>query len=423
MLRSRPPSPAAEETFCGRSRPLGRTAGIFGLSTALTAGALLACALCQPLTVFGAEAQGVSVSTASVEVGSPESAVDLVSADQVDLAQAPSVGRLLVTLPWGAGEGQVGLSSPSEGLTQGPEALAVAPDGRLAVLDSVNRRVVYLDATGAPSGMGALPLAEPRFLAVDDDRVYVLDCDADRRLVSLNWSGEVLSSHALPQLPDVVSGLFATNRGPCVEVAHDKVFRIVGRGLNGRTAETASAAEDNARTDSATLKLVAGRPATAEAGRSLSARYTPGRNLRVATVEDSNGTAGVTRLVDLDLGLPAGHSIDHLVSLDGDRQNGLIVGARVAGASGSADTACLLLRRFEFQKNGRLAKAARSGDATAAADSLVLTDSSTAYVGQPYVVAPDGRVLQPMATDSGYAIYVYSFGSSRTSGPSAEVAQ
>jgi hypothetical protein len=396
---------------------------MFCLSTALIAGALLACALCQPFTVFGAEAQGVSVSTALVEVGSPESAVDFVSADRLDAAQAPSVGKLLVTLPWGAGEGQVGLNSPIEGLTQGPEALAVAPDGRLAVLDSVNRRVVYLDATGALAGMGALPLAEPRFLAVDDDRVYVLDCDADRRLVSLSWAGELLSSNALPQLPDVVSGLFATDNGPCVEVAHDKVFRIVGRGLNGKTAEAVSAAEGNGRMDSATLRLVAGRPASVEASRSLSARYTPGRNPRVATVEDSNGTAGVTRLVDLDLGLPVGHSIDHLVSLDGDLRNGLIVGARVSDASGSADTACLVLRRFEFQKNGRLAKAARSGDATTTADWLMLTDSSRAYVGQPYVVAPDGRVLQPMATDSGYAIYVYSFGSSLTSEPSAEVAQ
>jgi len=30
-------------------------------------------------------------------------------------------------------------------------------------------------------------------------------------------------------------------------------------------------------------------------------------------------------------------------------------------------------------------------------------------VGQPYVVAPDGRVLQPVAGEDGYSIIVHAF--------------
>jgi len=40
---------------------------------------------------------------------------------------------------------------------------------------------------------------------------------------------------------------------------------------------------------------------------------------------------------------------------------------------------------------------------------LFLDDQSIAYVGLPYVVAPDGRVLQPRATAEGYSILVHEF--------------
>lgn len=427
MARPKPPSPAAGETLSGRSGPLKRVAAIFGLTTALTTCTLVACALCLPVTVFGAEAEE-EVSpppTPSVEAGSSEAVPELVSADRLNGALTPSTGTLFTSLAWGTGDGQVGLLRPADGLAQGPEALAVASDGRLAVLDSVNRRVVFLDAAGAPPGWSALPLAEPRFVAVDDERVYVLDCDADHRLVSLSWSGEILSSHALPELPDVVTSLFATKQGPCVEIAHEQVFRVVARGLDGRSAAVANAAggNDRDRQNAATLKLVPGRPAAAGAGRWLSARCAPGKNPRVAAVENADGAPGVTRTADLDLGLPAGRSIEHLVSLDADRSDGLTIGARVTGAFGSHAGACLVLRRFEFQKDGRLAKVARPGDPAAPVDSLVLTDSSLAYVGQPYIVAPDGRVFQPVATTSGYAIYVHTFGSYLNTEPSTEVAQ
>ena len=52
----------------------------------------------------------------------------------------------------------------AEGLSRGPEALAVAPDGRIAVLDSVNSRLMLLDPTGRPFATAQIPLSGPALL-------------------------------------------------------------------------------------------------------------------------------------------------------------------------------------------------------------------------------------------------------------------
>ena len=105
--------------------------------------------------------------------------------------KAASAGERLAILPWGSGPGAVGLAKSLEGLARGPEALAVAPDGRIAILDSVNRRVVTLDSSGTFLAALPLELSAPRFIAVDNDNIHVLDADDDRRLVSLDWQGTV----------------------------------------------------------------------------------------------------------------------------------------------------------------------------------------------------------------------------------------
>ena len=51
-------------------------------------------------------------------------------------------------------------------------------------------------------------------------------------------------------------------------------------------------------------------------------------------------------------------------------------------------------------------------------DSMLLVDRSGAYVGQPYVVSPDGRVFEPVATEEGYSIFVHTFGADATTGDS-----
>ena len=62
----------------------------------------------------------------------------------------------------------------------------------------------------SPTGTVAAAPGGAALLAVDDDRLYVLDCDADRQSARLGL--EMVSSIAAvpPELADVVTGLFAT---------------------------------------------------------------------------------------------------------------------------------------------------------------------------------------------------------------------
>jgi hypothetical protein len=222
----RPPrggNPSGRRSRRAGSRRRHSLAALLSAVAAVGLCALAACALFVPGFVLGAGPAAMApASETAPDVAAPSDGLAAPSAD----LPVPSAGSLLVTLPWGSGNGQVGLEAPGEGLARGPEAIAVAPDGRIAILDSVNKRVVLLDPTGAFITAVPTTLAEPRFLAVDDARLYVLDCDADRQILSLDWSGASLGAAALPQLTDVVTGLFATDMGPCVEVAHDSVFAV-----------------------------------------------------------------------------------------------------------------------------------------------------------------------------------------------------
>ena len=326
---------------------------------------------------------------------------------------------LLVTLPWGSGPGQVGLLDPGEGLARGPEALAAAPNGRIAVLDSVNSRLLFLDPSGEPVGTAFIPLASPRFLAVDDSRLYVLDCDADHRLVSFDWSGTAMGTTDLPELEDVVTGLFATDQGPCIEIAHETVL------LLAQTAQTFEASAARSRPVRATTRTVAGRPLDRSLGRSAQVTFSPRGPVRVKFFQVDPGSLQAVQTNESSPVLAAGRAIEHLVSVDGDGAGGLIIGARLLRPEvAEGRNAFLALTRLPSAGDSGRAGDGNGGGLEAAGDpmtgstgakddamtdTILLADSPLAYLGQPYVVAPDGRVLQPWGDESGYSILIHSF--------------
>jgi hypothetical protein len=95
--------------------------------------------------------------------------------------------------------------------------------------------------------------------------------------------------------------------------------------------------------------------------------------------------------------------------VDGDGRRGLVIGARIlSNGSTTAGQPSLVLTRISPTAT---LTAAASGVVAgpALADNLFLVDSPFAYLGQPYTVAPDGRVIQPVADESGYSLMVYTF--------------
>jgi hypothetical protein len=444
MTRSRPPS-----RLPGAPRPGGpffggglrgpspcaiwtKTATHLRLVVAISLCILAGCALFVPGLVLGAEEPANSLAEPpALVLETPDTeppASEVAAADvAADAAVDATAGTLLITLPWGSGDGQVGLRAPAEGLTQGPEALAVAPDGRVAVLDSVNRRVLFLDPAGQVAGSAAVPLTQARFLAVDDERLYVLDCDTDRRLAVLDWSGSSLGFLALPGLPDVVTGLFATVRGPCVEVAHRDTYLVSATGQAGSAAGLATAgsqAQANgtpAKPAQCSLRALAGRPMDRALGWVANVTFSPGQNPRVRSFNVDKADLKPTKTDEASPSVASGRAIEHLVSVDGDGKGGLIIGARLLEPEmRDGRPAYLVLSRLAAAGAG--APAGAISDKTAGAmDTMFLVESSFAYLGMPYVVAPDGRVFQPSASDAGYSIYVHAFSGEETGAATREV--
>jgi hypothetical protein len=251
--------------------------------------------------------------------------------------------------------------------------------------------VVVLAADGSFARQIPIDLLEPRFLAVDDETIYALDADTGRRILALDWQGAVVQDAAVPPLDDVVTGLFATADGPCVEVAHDAVYLVDFKDSGSQTSGAA-------RSSRAALRAAPGRPLDLDLGKAAKATFDSkeGVKLKRFRVDKKTLKAVQTQAFSPKLG---GKAIEHLVSLDGDGSGGLVLGARLLQPQGApADAPALAI--------GRLPGDQAQVDPVLT-DVLTLRDSPFAYLGQPYTVAPDGRVFQPVGSEEGYTIDVY----------------
>lgn len=374
---------------------------LVALSSAIVVLALLTCALLIPGFVLPASAETTSSTQVTPDSAGPDGSARAATSGTAPADSAPSnpaTGRKLVTLAWGSGNGQVGLAQPVEGLTRGPEALAVSPDGRIAVLDSVNSRLVLLAPDGAAAGTIPLTLTEPRFLAVDGTTIYVLDADTDHQLVSFDWQGTPLRAAQVPAQDDVVTGLFITDDGPCVEIAHDQVFLVEFKDNSKPTV--AGQAVKAAKPAVAALHGTAGRPVDRDLGKAVKLTFKPKDGVKIRRYKVDKKSLKGDQTQSAAPAFKAGKPIEQLVSVDGDGQGGLIIGARLRHTKADPAGAPSLII-------GRL-PAGATGDAPVLANTLTLSDSPFAYLGQPYVVAPDGRVYQPVGSEQGYAIMVYS---------------
>jgi hypothetical protein len=373
------------EVVGGFLRRSGARLGAIGAVTILALFAAMVSTLVAPGHAFGTSEPALPQGPADAVAGQP--------------AEAASAGTVLVTLPWGDGDDQVGLLTCKEGLTRGPEALAVSPDGRIALLDSVNHRLVLLDERGRALRKIALQLAEPRFLAVDDQILYVLDADGERKLATFTWSGRAVTTVPLPMLDDVVTGLFATSDGACVEIAHRTSLLLGGAVGSSATASSLNSSRVSQRE-------LAGRPLDRDMRQIAKATYNPKDGVRIRTGTIDSRDLEITGSNELRPILASGRAIEHLVSVDSDGHGGLLVGARLfmPEAPDSAKGAIAVTRLASDMSSG----VGQAGQVkTAEGSVLLLAESSFAYLGQPYAVAPDGRIFQPIGSKQGYTLVVH----------------
>ena len=149
-------------------------------------------------------------------------------------------------------------------------------------------------------------LSAPRFIAVDDATIHVLDADDDRRIVSLDWQGTVLGQRDLEARDTPVTGLFTQEGQAYVEWGHTSVAAVRPGARDFLAAEP-------------------GRPLGTRGSARGQARHSRGGNPHVSLSNDPQ------RPNDLpaELEFVSDSPLDHLVSLDGDAEGAIILGARI----------------------------------------------------------------------------------------------
>ncbi len=305
--------------------------------------------------------------------------------------QEVSKGQTLLSLPWGQGEGQVGLQLPGEGLARGPEAFAVAEDGRIALLDSVNRRLQLFDQDQRVLSSVDLGLAEPAFVDADEQTIAVLDRRGEQ-LLEFDWRGSLRQELQLPTPADVVTGLFVENGVVGLEIAHDTVLKVI------------PARPDPAGRTGASTVASAGRPFRAGLAGTVTAEFKRGSAPRVNFSAGKGGER--SRRVDVDFGRP----LEHLVALSAADDQVLIAAKLQEPVQNGGAASRIAVARVPMTEGA----AATSDPFASAVETLILEVPDFAYVGEPCVFGKDGLVYQPLAQPEGYSIVVH-----QTEGPVA----
>lgn len=134
----------------------------------------------------------------------------------------------------------MGRERPREGNAEGPLSLGVGPDGKLVVLDQVNKRLVVSRPDGTPEKAVKLPARTPEDIApAKDGKVAVLDRTHDKAVTIVDGDGNALGKLPLaPELidkPGAVTGVFVDGDDVYAERKHGACI-LLGK-LSGEAAK------------------------------------------------------------------------------------------------------------------------------------------------------------------------------------------
>ena len=136
---------------------------------------------------------------------------------------------LRTVVPWGSGEGQVGLRPPAaHAPASGVPSLAVATDGSVLLLDQLNHRIVRLDRNLKPRGPWTVAEVPPDVedLAIADDGAAAVYSPLRARVWLYDQgtlSGEVHVPRGLRELQTIGVG---ASRNVIARSAHQETYRL-----------------------------------------------------------------------------------------------------------------------------------------------------------------------------------------------------
>ena len=298
-------------------------------------------------------------------------------------ATTSSGGKVVIRGSYGGGDGQFGRRRDPESNPEAPMAVAAGPDGQLAIVDQVNRRILrYKDGklvgTVAIGGDTVQDVAFAR-----DGKMLVLDRLVDGNVQVYGADGKLMNEVPLAgkgvDEGGGVTGVFTDDDGIYVERDHESVMRI---------------ADASGKSDPNRPELV-GRPSR------------DGRTLLAAEIADAANGDVLVSAIDRSSGQPAwkqplhlGIPIVHIITLDSDAAGLVYLAVDVGHETATAP----------FQIYDEHILALRLGSGGAPRGVLSIPPLPTADESfRPITVDDDGSLYVMAAGDSGLVVTRYVF--------------
>lgn len=150
--------------------------------------------------------------------------------------------ELVLRAAWGSGSAELGRRGGDESAPEGPMSFAVAPDGRVVVLDQANARLAVFGADGRFAEARPLPADTYQDLGLVGDTVVLLDRLARRTVDWLSPKGDVVHRVAV-EGGDVregggVTALLVRSDGVWLEYDHRRSVLVADRDGTPRATRT-----------------------------------------------------------------------------------------------------------------------------------------------------------------------------------------
>lgn len=290
-------------------------------------------------------------------------AVAVASNARTDAVEAGTIGTV-VSARWGSGRGELGRERQTEGNAEGPMSFAFV-DGKLVVLDQVNRRVTRYGADGRVESESDAPQTAQDIAVAKNGSSALLDRLSAKSVGIHDPSGKKIGELPLRESEvgetGLLTGVFVDGKNVYVEKSHGALVRIGT--IDGEPVDGPSE--------------LAGRPS--RDGKLLLNAQMAGGAIVLNAIDRQSGTSKFARAI------PFPRPLRGILLLDSDT-GGTIYVAASAGAPNTAQIVCL--ESNEGAAIGRV--------------SLPTSDGAEESM-RDFAVGDDGTIVAVLRTNDGVA--------------------